>query len=82
MEQGLTMTARDEQLAMELLALPAADRALLATQLIAGLDESSEPDAEALWLEEARRRSAEIAAGSVVCRPAEDVFRDARQDLQ
>jgi len=76
------MATKVEELAMELLALPAADRALLATQLISGLDESTDPDADALWLEEAQRRSAEIAAGSVVCRPAEDVFRDARQSLQ
>ena len=76
------MATKVEELAIELLALPAADRALLATQLISGLDESSDPDAEALWLEEARRRSAEIAAGSVVCRPAEDVFRDARKSLE
>ena len=76
------MTTRTEQLAVELLALPAADRALLAAQLIAGLDESSDPDAEALWLEVAQRRSAGIAAGSVVCRPAEDVFRDARKSLE
>ncbi len=54
----------------------------MATQLISGLDESSDPDPEALWLEVAQRRSAEIAAGSVVCRPAEDVFRDARKSLE
>jgi hypothetical protein len=76
------MSTRAQELALELLALPAADRALLATHLILGLDDSSAPDAESLWVEEARRRSAEIDAGTVTCRRAEEVFRDARKSLE
>lgn len=59
-----------------------ADRALLARQLIQSLDDADSPDSETLWLVEARRRSAQITDETVVCRPAEDVFRQAREDLK
>jgi len=76
------MGTKMERLALELLGLPASSRAQLAKQLIASLDESESPDAHELWLEEIRRRDAEIAAGKVKCIPAEEVLRRARERLK
>jgi len=47
------------------LALPASERARLAHELIASLDESRDDDAEAFALREALRRSDEIERGVV-----------------
>lgn len=76
------MSTKLEELAIELLGLPAADRALLAKQLILSLDESGCADSERLWLEEARRRSKEICEGTVEGVPAQDAFLRARRQLQ
>jgi len=65
----------------EILALPSADRAFLARQLIASLDEAVDEDAEALWANVIERRSKEIASGAVRCRPVEDVVRELRGSL-
>jgi hypothetical protein len=71
-----------EKMAIELLGLPAAQRALLAKQLIASLDETERQDVEALWVKEAEARYAEIETGKVECRPVDDVLRDARMKLK
>ncbi len=71
-----------EKMAMELLGLSAAQRALLAKQLIASLDETEREDVEALWVREAEARYAEIEAGKVECRPADEALRDARMKLK
>ena len=76
------MSTKLEQLALELLGLPASSRAQLAKQLIASLEESESPDVEDLWLKEAQRRAEEIAEGKVECVPAEDVLRRAREKLE
>ena len=76
------MSTRLDALAVELLGLPASDRALLARQLIASLDESQTPDGDSLWLEKAEKRSEEILEGRVNCIPADDVFRRARQEFK
>jgi putative addiction module component (TIGR02574 family) len=49
----------------EALALPLPERAKLAERLLESLDELSEQEAEALWLDEAERRAREIDAGQV-----------------
>jgi hypothetical protein len=76
------MASSLEDLSLELLGLPASDRALLVQRLISSLDESHWPDAEALWLAEAKKRSAEIDRGVVECIPAEEAFRRASQELK
>ncbi len=76
------MSTKLEGLAIELLGLPASDRALLARQLIASLDDVQTPECELLWLEEAQKRSTQIDQGAVDCIPAEEVFRRARQEIQ
>ncbi len=71
------MASRLDDLAVELLGLPASDRALLAERLISSLDESRAANSEALWLEEAKKRSAQIDQGVVECIPVEEAFRTA-----
>ena len=53
--------------------LPERDRATLAGLLIETLDPISEPDVEAAWSEEIKRRVAEIEAGTVELIPWEEV---------
>jgi len=65
----------------EVLALPERDRAFLARQLIASLDDTVEGDAETLWQDAIDRRSREIEEGKVSCRPVEQVVQDIRNKL-
>ena len=53
--------------------LPERDRATLAGLLIETLDPVCEPDVEAAWSEEIKRRVAEIDAGTVELIPWEEV---------
>ena len=55
----------------EVLALPEQDRAFLARQLIASLDNAVDADAETQWQQVIDRRSREIEEGKVSCRPVE-----------
>jgi putative addiction module component (TIGR02574 family) len=68
-----------EALEAQLLRLPPDERAHLARVLIESLDEALPLDAE--WLEEARRRAAELDAGLVTPVPAGDVLGTARRRL-
>ena len=65
----------------EVLALPEEDRAFLARQLIASLDDTVDADAETQWREIIGRRLREIEEGKVVCRPVEQVVLDIRNEL-
>jgi putative addiction module component (TIGR02574 family) len=47
------------------LQLPEQARAALAAELIATLDDASDPDAEALWSAEIRKRLDEVDSGAV-----------------
>jgi hypothetical protein len=49
----------------EALQLPERARAALAAELIATLDDTNDPDAEALWSTEIRKRLDEIDSGAV-----------------
>ena len=57
----------------EAVQLPERDRATLAALLIETLDPVSEPDVEAAWSEEIKRRLAEVDAGKVELISWEDV---------
>jgi len=70
-----------ERLALELLALPTKSRAELAHRLIRSLDDEHSPDAEDEWLEEIKRRDAEIREGKAKCVPAEEVFRRLKDEV-
>ncbi len=74
------MSVAAEKIA-EVLALPISDRAFLAYQLIASLEDTVDADAEAQWNEVIDRRSREMAEGRVDIRPEEEVIRDIRAKL-
>jgi putative addiction module component (TIGR02574 family) len=65
----------------EVLALPEQDRAFLARQLIASLDDTLEPDAETEWNEVIDRRSREMAKGKVDARTEEEMLQAIRTRL-
>ena len=65
----------------EVLALPEQDRAFLAHQLIASLDDVVDADAETQWQATIDRRSREIEEGKVNCRPVEETLREIRAQL-
>ncbi len=65
----------------EVMALPEQDRAFLARQLIASLDETVDADAETQWQEVIERRSREMEQGRVDTRSEETVIRDIRSKL-
>ena len=74
------MSVAAEKIA-EVLALPVQDRAFLAHQLIASLDNAVDMDAETQWRDTIDRRSREIEEGQVRCRPVEETVRDIRAKL-
>ena len=57
-------------------------RAQLAKDLLDSLERLSKEEIEQLWVEEAIRRNAEIDAGTVELRSAEDVMKEARAQLK
>jgi putative addiction module component (TIGR02574 family) len=65
----------------EVPALAEQDRAFLARQLLASLDDTVDADAETQWHEVIDRRSREIEEGQVSCRPVEQVVQDIRNQL-
>jgi hypothetical protein len=65
----------------EMLAMPERDRTFLVRQLIASLDNTVDEAAEKEWEEAIDRRSREIDAGEVRCRPVEETVRDIRGKL-
>lgn len=68
------MTTSLDELAKRARALSPQDRARLAEELLASLDEQSDSDAEAAWEQEIARRVEEIKAGRARLIPAEEVF--------
>ena len=60
----------------EVLALPIQDRAFLARELIASLDNVVDVDAETQWHDVIDRRSREIEQGQIQCRPVTETVRD------
>ena len=62
----------------EVMALPEHDRAYLARQLIASLDDTVDADAETQWNEVIDRRSREMAEGRVDARPEAEMIGDIR----
>ena len=72
----------DAKKVAEVLALPERDRAFLARQLIASLDDTVDIEAETPWQEVIHRRAREIEAGKVSCRPVEQVVQGVRAKLR
>jgi hypothetical protein len=67
-----------EELKNKALQLSPEARAKLAHTLLASLETLSEIEIEQLWIDEAMRREAEIDAGKVSLRSADQVLKDAR----
>jgi putative addiction module component (TIGR02574 family) len=74
------MSIASEKVA-EVLALPEQDRAFLARQLIASLDDTVDADVETQWHEVIDRRTREMGEGRVDARPEEEVIRAIRDKL-
>ena len=72
------MARKKTEIATEALQLSASERAALASELLASLDNISEEENEQLWLEEAERRYSEYKAGRIKAVPAEEVFERVR----
>ena len=58
------------------------DRARLAEELLASLEDDQEPEVDAAWDEEIRKRIAEIEGGAVKLLPADEVFARVRRSLR
>ena len=76
------MSSQLEEIQRQIVMLPAKEKAALAHQLIEDLDESSDPEAERLWLEEATRRYEAYKRGSLSSRDGDEVMRSARERLK
>lgn len=76
------MSPATEQLLQAALALPEQERVELAEAILAGEDQPSDLLFDPAWLGEARRRSAEIDAGSVELTPWSIVRERVRRRLQ
>ena len=76
------MATEFEKLKGDLLTLPVESRASLAHALIESLDDAADDDAESLWMDEIRRRDAEILAGTAKLKPLDQVLREARELLR
>jgi len=66
----------------EIRTLSASDKEALLRLLWEELDGPSDPDVDAAWLEEVRRRGQEIDAGQVELVPADQVFRKLEASLK
>lgn len=73
-----------KEIEQELLNLPQTERARLARRLIVSLDEDVPADegVEAAWLEEIKRRDAEIESGEAELIPADEAMRRVAEALK
>ncbi len=75
------MTKPPEAVLAEALRLDPASRAELAAELLASLDGPSDPDAEAAWHAEIKRRVAALEAGTAKLEDWADVKRRIEKDI-
>jgi len=71
-----------EELARRARALSREDRLRLAEELLASLHKQPDPEIEAAWGEEIRRRIEEIESGKAKLVPAQEVFDEIRKMLR
>ena len=81
-EPVMEVTVSPEELKAEALRLAPEARAKLAHALLESLEDLSEAEIEALWIEEAIRRDKEFDNREVPMRRAEDVLKEARSRLR
>lgn len=79
--RGIAMATRKEELEIEVLKLPAGERADLAHPLTESLEATEGGDFEAEWVEEAERRYEAYRQGLVAGRPGREVLREAKARL-
>ena len=70
-----------DELVAEVKKLSLEDRAALAKWIVESLDELSESEIEALWVQEAERRPDELEQGLATETAAEEVLRRARRAI-
>jgi putative addiction module component (TIGR02574 family) len=75
------MTKGAEAVLADALRLDLDARAQVATEILASLDGPADPNAEAEWAVEIRRRVAAIEAGTVKLEPWEDVKRRVEKEI-
>jgi hypothetical protein len=71
-----------EKLTQELLSLPNAERALLAEKLVESLEFDIDPEIQAAWTTEAKKRRDEVKNGSVQTISGDDALAQVRQLLE
>ncbi len=71
-----------DEIMREAMALDAETRASIAHELLSSLESLSEAEVERLWVDEARRRSAEVKAGLATTIPARESLERARANRQ
>jgi len=71
-----------DELTTKAMALPAEHRAELAELLFQSLEEQDAREIKSAWLAEIQRRDQEIRAGTAVTKPADQVLREAREQLR
>ena len=71
-----------DELAQRARALSAEDRARLAEDLLSTLQDKPDPEVEAAWDAEIRRRIDDIDTGRVATIPADEVFAEVRRMLK
>ncbi len=71
-----------EQFPEEILALPSASRALLAEKLVESLEFDIDPDIQAAWITEAKKRRDEVRDGIVQPIPGEEALAQVRRLLE
>ena len=76
------MMSKFEEVTSKAMALPPENRAELAELLIQSLDEKEDEEVRSAWLSEIRRRDQEIRSGASVTKPAEQVLKEAREELR
>ena len=79
------MSPRAQELLHEAMALPVKERADLAAELLASLDDATAEDpaeVEAAWAAEIERRARRVMTGETAGIPWEDVRRRAEADLR
>ena len=76
------MNARGRKILGEALELPAADRARLAVELDASLEDASPEEIERAWTLELAKRLRDVREGRVELVPADKVMRAARKRVR
>ena len=79
---GAQMASIIDEITLKARALPAEDRARLAEELLSTLQENPDPEIEAAWDAEIRRRLADIDSGNAKLVPAAEVFAEIRRMLK